>query len=467
MGVDIDSAAVAAARQRLVELAVAAGVCRVEASQIVERNIVVGDGFTAQLPRCDAVLTNPPFGNAIEVDTARSSQERAQHRAVVPEVAKGAYDRSFVFAARAIQRLKPGGRYGLILPRSALSVDGAKGLRRYMDTIGAPDTIVTPTSSRLFEGADVFVTAVVGGKGIQPDALAVSGSGAPARVVERTGDRASWAALVDPELPLLRAVLQTTVPLGTLDSYLRFRAGAATGAAYELAPLVEEGGPGPRLVTTGLIDRYTCLWGQRRCRYLKRDFRNPTWPEQSEGAVARAAAAQACPKILVAGLSKVLEAVADPDGTLAGVVSTWWATPENTAPESLFLAEALLNAPVLSLLYIVQNRGKELSGGSTTIGKRELSAVPVPADFPQLLRAQTSLPAGMDDPFTLDPEDRAHRARLAATAGWAVQRRGWAAPTRDRDLLASAAIARLYGLDRDVHRAVQTWFDARCAPSRR
>ena len=455
LGVDIDAGGIRDARDRLRCLAVQCGVDGHWADGVVERNLVVADGLDAELGPCDAVLTNPPFGNAIESDTARTDAEREQHRRVAPEVVGGAYDRSVVFAARALGRLRAGGRYGIILPRSVLSVDSARDLRDHFDLHGAPEAFASPDSSQLFANADVFVTAIIGARGASPTAVQVG-----QRVVARTGREVSWAELVDPAAPLLRAVLASPAPLEPLGEHYGVRGGATTADAYELAPGIEEEGDGLRLVTTGLIDRYACLWGQRRCRYLKRDYARPTWPADAAGSVGRAAARQRAPKVLVGGLSRVIEAVADPDGVLGGVVSTWVVTP-GQGPLALPVCEALLNAPVLALVYATRNRGKELSGGNITVGKRELSALPVPADIGALAQTRAVALADNRDPFDLDPTRPDHRAVLAATAAAAVQRVGWAPLDNARDARAAAAIARLYGLDRALHAEVGAWFDAR------
>jgi len=257
-------------------------------------------------------------------------------------------------------------------------------------------------------------------------------------------------------------VLDSSVPLCPLGELVSLRAGATTGTAYELAPLVEEAGNGPRLITTGLIDRYECTWGSRKCRYLKRTYLQPTWPCPSTGSVQRAAVAQHRPKILIAGLSKVLEAVADPQGQLAGVVSTWVAAPVHGQEQDLWLWEALLNSPVLSLIYAIRYRGKELSGGNITIGKRELAVLPVPEDIGTLQPGTVPPLDNLNAVFSMDPVTRAHRQRLAATATRAVQRRGWSALDTDRDLLAAAAVARLYGLSKQTHQKIQSWFESRC-----
>ncbi len=459
LGIDVAPAAVAAARARLTELAVQAGIEAPRALDALTQQIVVSDGLLWDVGPCDAIVTNPPFGNAIEADTARSEAQKALHRALVPEVATGAYDRSVIFAARALQRLRDGGRYALILPRSILSVDSAAALRAFFDEGGAPDALLTPDSARLFDGADVFVTAVVGTRGAPVGPVDVETDG-EVRQVHRTGTEASWAQLLDPALPLLRAIESSPWPLVALREVYDLRGGATTGTAYELSPLVTEAGDGLLLVTTGLIDRYTLLWGQRRCRYLKHDYTKPRWPADAGGGVGRAAKRQRAPKVLVGGLSRVLEAVADPNGELGGVVSTWVVTPA-AGPRALFLCEALINSPVLALIYAARNRGKELSGGNITVGKRELGALPVPADLALLERSTAApLPHG-EDPLQLDPLRPDHRAVLAATAAVAVQRVGWAAPCRDNEDRAARAVARLYGLDAKTFGAVQSWFSLR------
>jgi hypothetical protein len=458
-GIDLDPVAVGSARDRLTALAVDSGVDRGAAHTTLHQNLVVADGLEYDLGSCDAILTNPPFGNAIEADTARTQHQKERHRALVPEVTTGAYDHSVVFAARALQRLRPGGRYGLILPRSTLSVDSARALRDFVDQHGAPDTLLSPQSADLFEGAAVFVTAVIGTLGLDPSHVRVDDGNGPRRVTRRGGER-SWAELLDPALPLLRSIEASPSPLVPLAERYSLRAGATTGVAYELSPLVVEDGAGRKLVTTGLIDRYTCLWGQRRCRYLKHDYQHPRWPEGAAGGVGRASAAQAHPKVLVGGLSRVLEAVADPHGALAGVVSTWVVSP-GPGTTALYLCEALLNSPVLALVYATRNRGKEMSGGNITVGKRELGALPVPADLETL--GQTTarpLPAGAD-PLDLDPVRPDHRAILAATAAAAVQREGWAAPNIVDEIRAARAVSRLYGLDAELFDAVQAWFVSR------
>ena len=78
-------------------------------------------------------------------------------------------------------------------------------------------------------------------------------------------------------------------------------------------------------MTTGLIDPGFCHWGQRRCRYLGRDFDFPGIANHADltPSLRRRLVRSRRPKILVAGLSKRIECMLDPAGQYVGAVSTY------------------------------------------------------------------------------------------------------------------------------------------------
>jgi len=471
-GTDLDDRAIEIARVHVHHRAEELGVAHDALAETLVRQIRVGDGLT-DLVGLDVVVSNPPFGSAITQDTARTELDHARYRKLFADVARGAYDISFLFAVAAVQALEAGGRYGLVMPRSSLSLSSGAGMRAAMMRLAPPEIIWAPDTSKLFDGADVFVALIVGERGGDPGQLRVSDSvpdegGGPAdelRVVDRwPGD--TWSAALLAEYPLAGAVRDKGIELARLDGVTTIFGGAATGAAYDLRPLVTEKGTGLKLVTTGLIDRYECLWGVSRCRYLKRDYSEPRWPALERTlptSVRRASERQYAPKILVGGLSRVIEAVADPLGELGGVVSTWVVQPNEPGGNSLWLMEAFLNSPVLSLIYMTDFRGKELSGGNTTIGQRELRTLPIPADFGVLVRGLEGASDGSpDEIFALDARSLEDRKTLASMAVKAVRRpsaSGHLSPERDET--AAAAISRLFGLERDEHDQIMTWFRAR------
>lgn len=469
-GLDIDPLAVEIARLRLWALAQGRGLGSEALAQALLRQVRVEDGLTGELPPLDVVISNPPFGNAIEAATARSAQQQARHRALLPEIARGAYDLSVLFAVRAAQRLRPGGRYGLVLPRSLLSVDSASHARSALWELAQPRIIWCPQDARLFQGADVFVALLVGQRGQPTQELRLGEQppgpdGAPRgplRLVRTRGEE-PWAALLSPDRALLHRARAQWVPCTTLGEALVLHGGAATGVAYELKACLRDQaqGPGPRLITTGLIDPHRHLWGERGCRYLGRDHQHPRWPPAQEAprGVRKAMERQRAPKVLVAGLSRTLEAVADPGGELAGVVSTWVVRAPAPFPGSAWLLEGLLCAPLLSLVYMTRFRGKQMSGGNTTVGQRELKTLPLPMSLAWLCEQGPDLlaPVPALDPaeiFKLRPQDTLELARQIAQA---LQRSVDQRPEPSATGRAYAAASRLYGLDAATHEAVGRW----------
>jgi hypothetical protein len=333
-----------------------------------------------------------------------------------------------------------------------------------------------PQDARLFRGADVFVGLLVGQRGQAVTSIRIgehppgpSGDpSAPLRQVETDGGE-PWASLLSPDLALLRRAQRQWVPCTTLGQACTLHGGAATGAAYELKPHIQDDaqGQGPRLITTGLIDPHRSLWGQRPCRYLGQDHQHPRWPTPQEAPrrVRSAMERQRGPKVLVAGLSRTLEAVADPDGDLAGVVSTWVVRAPAPFPGMAWLLEGLLCAPLLSLVYMTRFRGKQMSGGNTTVGQRELKTLPLPlslerlfAQRPDLLRPTPE--RSVAQVFALRPQG--DTLELARQIAQALQRpTGRRLPSTLQIRRAYAAASRLYGLDAATHEAIERWCEQR------
>jgi hypothetical protein len=97
-------------------------------------------------------------------------------------------------------------------------------------------------------------------------------------------------------------------------------------------------------------------------------------------------------KILIGGLTAVIEAWLDDGGASAGTVSTWVIRPQGTmALETVFGLLAVLNSATFSRLYVERHGAKAMSGKQITIQKRALLEMPVPA--PLLARNRARSPA--------------------------------------------------------------------------
>jgi hypothetical protein len=161
-------------------------------------------------------------------------------------------------------------------------------------------------------------------------------------------------------------------------------AGCTTADAYNLKPLIEdsEHGAGFKLVTTGALDRYRLKWGEMPIRYLKDDYRTPRWPaDPGDRGVRRARDRQRGPKILVGGLTAVIEAWLDSDGDAAGIVQTWVikAGPDSHPSGAwLFSLLGILNSATFSRVFVNRHGAAAMSGRQITVKKQYLLDMPTP-----------------------------------------------------------------------------------------
>ena len=225
-GVEVDAAAAAAARGAL-EAAGVAG--RVEVADALAR-----DWGGA---RFDVVVGNPPYLSQLAAATTRG---RASRHGGGP-YADGAAE----FLAVAVALARPdGGRIGLVLPQSILASRDAGPVRAEVDRV-ATMRWSWWSPRRLFD-ADVIVCALAFERG------AAAGRGPPVERRRHAHARRPAAA-------------------GPADRRDARRPGPATAnfrdQYYGLVGAVADDGPGPPLVTSGLIDPGRCRWGERPVRF--------------------------------------------------------------------------------------------------------------------------------------------------------------------------------------------------------
>jgi len=117
--------------------------------------IVCGDALTEPPPwptDFELVVGNPPFGNAIEKETARTVAQTTLLRQRFPHAARGAFDRAAIFAELSLAWAGEGGCVALVLPRAMQSVAYADGLRdhwasRAQVAVVAPGELVRDPSA--------------------------------------------------------------------------------------------------------------------------------------------------------------------------------------------------------------------------------------------------------------------------------------------------------------------------------
>lgn len=372
--------------------------------------LVHGDalkGALAGVGPVDLVVGNPPFLTPL---AARNTSVAASSPAGAPYA-----DAATQFLAAAWERLEPGGRLGFVLPQSVLANRDAAVARGALATTGALRWFWW-SPQPVFE-ASVHTCALVAERGAPPAAVQ--------RVVGPAFEPTAASAAPGTTWSRLIADLRGVPPVGELatDGVLADRAWAGAGFRDEFYGIAAAVGDdvvgGPPLVTSGLIDPGRCHWGERSVRVARRGFQAPRVDlDRLPPAVRRWADRQRVPKVLVASQTKVLEAVADPDGAWLPGVPVVTVAPRSGSVADVWEIAAALTNPVASSIVVSDAAGSGLSASAVRVAASALERLPLPSG--SLVAAAAALRAGDLDgcgsaataAYGIDPSSDRGRALL-------------------------------------------------------
>lgn len=341
----------------------------------------------------DAVIGNPPY---LDSETmTRLIPEWRDYCVNKYRAAAGNWDVFCVFIERALDLCRPGGYHSFIVPNKIGSAHYARNIRAIITGENDLSQIRDYTSVPIFP-ASVYPVVYSVRKQRRDDTvpvryerMAYGEAGAVCPVLAERLDRSRyfradgspWAIFADiaPAGPVER--LSSSFP--ALSAVASVHGAATVAEAYELAPLIQEAGAAAagdlRVVNSGTIDRYVNLWGEKPMRYLGSSYVHPVVPPGAASQIPAARLRQArTPKIIVAGMTRVLECLADLPGAL-------WPAKSTTVIESdadLCWLLGILNSRLMAFYYVSVYGGDRLQGGYLRIGPPQLRALPVP-DYDQ------------------------------------------------------------------------------------
>ncbi len=408
-GVDRCSRAAAQARRVVAAVALSADprsdVVEAASKQLVN-NIRCGDAlleevFDPELDRSfDVVVANPPFVNIRRLSQTYSPvmKQALRDRYVS---ATGNFDLYVLFIERTLQLLRAGGRASIVTPNKLATLKYARACRQLIRDETILETVLDASSVRLFEGADVYphVWVFETGKARDNHMFSVR----RANSADQLECPITTAELDQRALSLSGFVLSEDLPVEarvattTLCDWGVVHSGASGFTAHrllehlveadairaktepmqadsELIPASEEGerasNSGWEFIVSGNIDRYQIELG--RVRYMKHRFHRPRLqPSCPLTPIKQRLYSNS--KIVLAGMSKRLEAALDDRGLALGVqVYAVASTGEHTD----YLL-GLLNSKLLSHLFRLRFAAKRLSDNYLAINKTQLDQLPI------------------------------------------------------------------------------------------
>jgi hypothetical protein len=394
-GTDIDDLAVAVTEAALWWWSARHG----EASLVPER-LVVGDALTTEIvPLAAAVVGNPPFLGQLRTSTASTEERREVLRRRFGDALQPYTDESWLFLLAAVERTRPGGRIALVQPVSVLSARDAGAVRAAVDERAALLDVWVDEGSA-FDAA-VTVCAPILERRAGPSAN------------DWGGPLAESLAVPTVELdPGRRLGDEASIVAGFRDEY------------YGLVGAVHEGGDGPLLVTSGAIDPLHHRT-DADVRFAKQRWSRPTIdPDAVQGRARRWLDAQVGAKLLVATQTRVVEAVADPDGRMVASVPVIVVRPRD--PGRLWHLAAALHAPVVSAWMLRRSAGTALSPGACKPTAALLTELPLPVDddaWDEAAHAARGLAGGTGDWAAFGAAaDRAYGTSDQAATDWWLER---------------------------------------------
>lgn len=352
----------------------------------------------------DLVVGNPPYlsqlrGAAVRDRAAASALAEATGGEVVVYT-----DTAAAFWALGSRWLAPGGVLCLLLPRSVLAARDAASVRRglasrltlhwaWRDARAMFDAAVRTAALILADRPRATAIAVCSGLPPAPvAALPAVLASQPERWSAVLLDAADHAVAVPAELQHGDHPTITQLAVVTAD----FR-----DEYYGLAPALAEAPADAHwpVVTSGLVDPLGHAWGLRPCRLHGQLWSRPQLlPERLDPAMQRWWSLRARPKVLVATQTAVLEATADPAGTLVPVTPLLSVLPHD--PADVWRLAVALTAPIVSRLALERHAGAGLSAGALKLSAKQLAALPLPVD-------QTRWDAAVQLALTLRPDQPA------------------------------------------------------------
>ena len=329
----------------------------------------------------DAIVGNPPYLDAEGM--TRYCPDLRQYCTQRFRAATGNWDLYCVFIERALDWCKAGGWHGFVVPNKLLSADYAATARSLLATENHLVYLRDYSQVSVFSAAVYPFTYLVQRVVPAPGGVLYYERMASLEQVNyrrwldtepfRRSDR-PWSVTPSRYHQNLLADLEDTPPLG---HWATLTDAATVAEAYRLRIWVQElegNLQGLPFVNSGTLDRYEILWGIKSCRYLGRTYQRPIIPAQALHHIPPKRLYQARqPKILVANMTRRLEAALDTTGNLLAGKSTTVILPRINP----YWLLGILNSRLIQVWFLQTFGGNRLQGGYLRIAPPQLRQIPI------------------------------------------------------------------------------------------
>jgi hypothetical protein len=338
-----------------------------------------GFGEIMQSGGFDAVIGNPPYVNIRVLTTAFGKQVK-EYFSRRYACARQGFDLYVLFIELAARVLRNGGYGGMIVPNKLGTLEYAKACRSLLLEQTTIHRLVDTSGFRAFPRAGVYPYVIAWQQSRPPanhriqvvQALAPSDliRYPPATLIPQSSLSAAGGFQLHGQLDV-----ESRVPTMPLSSCCRLESGTTGFVAQKVAQELRErdssASPSFDFIVSRNIDRYAISLGN--VPFMKRRFSSPTLASDCEILTDRKRRLYASSKIVIAGLTRRIEAAWDEAGLALGVQV--FSASDLSAPPYYLLG--LLNSRLMSYLFRLRFQAKQLAGGYLAINLGQLAQLPI------------------------------------------------------------------------------------------
>jgi SAM-dependent methyltransferase len=281
----------------------------------------------------DVIVGNPPYVNARAIPETDKSYLRHHY----PQL-HGAFDLYVAFLLRGQQLRKENGRYGWIVPNKFLAADYARQAREFLAN-GSRTTVIDVSAHDVFSRVGVYPVILLG----QPGSTGLTAT------ANRTGRHQTLA-----------------------DCGFRINAGTTGFTAHAVKGLLNEEGRGIPFAVSGSVDRYRL--DTSSVRYLKDRYTHPHLELGSPAVAPSKYRFWQGPKIVIAGLTRRVEAVYVESPLALGVGAYGIYDFAGYEP---YAVTAVLNSRFMAEYLNRTFHAKALAGGYLALNKSTIEQLPM------------------------------------------------------------------------------------------
>lgn len=351
--------------------------------------INLDDRSWKQDPGFDAVVTNPPYINAIELGRQLDDHVKPFWRTHFRS-AEGAFDIYVLFIELCARLLTSDGHAGLITPNKYLSASYAAALREYLTAEHHVVRFLDVSSTSVFEVSVYPIVTIL--RNTPPSSVesvhidrpsgelpTTDSTSFPRDLFRNLPDNIWGFVLHDCGARLLIRLLRQTSTLRELDG-IEVSASSTAAESEEFTPYIKEdedvSSARFRLINTGLIDRHSTSWGRESLTHRGTQHEKPVIQKDAEVLEQRRRDQYETPKLIVAKVALQIEGFADYDGNFASV-NTNFIIPHGDKYDLGALA-ALLNSRLYSWIYRQYFAALTMQGGFMQFQAPQLRILPYP-----------------------------------------------------------------------------------------